>query len=253
MRQKLLLTLFNMLGDALISLSVSANQETIPSLDKNDLVGTWQALMGQRSPTLFHMEINATGDSYLVQVRRLLSSEVRDGVVRLRFEATQSKELREVMLYDVWIIGTGNALAIEAQLYNGKDPPAGPPSAEHYNITFIKGPWTRAVADASRTAEKRISDLAGVESGTGIEGVITAGPVPGGEDSLPLHNGTFIVENQKETVASFTTDHQGRFRVSLKPGHYSVWIMGKKNGPFGVDVAAGQMTKVKWRLDTGIR
>jgi hypothetical protein len=187
-------------------------------------------------------------------VRRLLSSQVKDGTVRLHFEAAPSKELRDMMPYDVWMIGTGNALAIEGQLYMGKDPPRGGlPSAEHYNITFIKGPWTRAVAEASRIAEERISDLAGVEFGTGVEGVITAGPLPGGEDSAPVQNSTFIVENQKETVASFTTDHRGLFRVSLKPGHYSLWTMGKKNGPFGVDVAAGQMTKVKWRLDTGIR
>jgi hypothetical protein len=67
------------------------------------------------------------------------------------------------------------------------------------------------------------------------------------------------VENEKGAeVASFTTDDQGRFRVSLAAGHYTVSKEGKKRGighfgPFPVDVVAGQMTKVAWECDTGIR
>src|SRR5213592_1181723 len=63
------------------------------------------------------------------------------------------------------------------------------------------------------------------EPGTGIEGVITFGPTQGGPirpgipSSAPLANATFVVENEKGAVASFTTDGQGRFRVSLTPGH----------------------------------
>src|SRR5260370_649744 len=66
-------------------------------------------------------------------------------------------------------------------------------------------------------------------SGTGIEGVITFGPTQGGPiradtpSSKPLANATFVVENEKGAeVASFTTDDQGRFRVPLTPGHYTV-------------------------------
>ncbi len=103
------------------------------------------------------------------------------------------------------------------------------------------------------------------ESGTGIEGVIMFGPTQGGPiradipSSKPLANATFVVENEKGAeVASFTTDDQGRFRVPLTPGHYTVSKEGKKRGighygPFDVVVLAGQMTRVEWECDTGIR
>jgi hypothetical protein len=102
-------------------------------------------------------------------------------------------------------------------------------------------------------------------SGTGIEGVITFGPTQGGPiradtpSSKPLAHATFVVENEKGAeVASFTTDDQGRFRVPLTPGHYTVSKEGKKHGighygPFDVVVLAGRMTKVEWECDTGIR
>lgn len=102
------------------------------------------------------------------------------------------------------------------------------------------------------------------EPNTGVEGVITISPtqpgparidVPG---SKPLPNTAFVVENEKGEVASFTTDEQGRFRVSLPVGHYTVSMKRKKMrigrfGPFSVEVAAGKMTKVQWDCDTGMR
>ncbi len=68
------------------------------------------------------------------------------------------------------------------------------------------------------------------DRGTGIEGVITVsptrpGPIRAGSDipnAAPLPNAVFSVENEKGKVTSFTTDNQGRFRVSLKPGHYVI-------------------------------
>jgi hypothetical protein len=102
-------------------------------------------------------------------------------------------------------------------------------------------------------------------SGTGIEGVITFSPTQPGPisadapSSKPLADITFVVENnQGAEVASFTTDVQGRFRVPLAPGHYTVSRKGKKGGPgrfgpFDVDVRADQMTSVTWECDTGIR
>ena len=100
---------------------------------------------------------------------------------------------------------------------------------------------------------------------TGIEGVITFSPTQPGPiradapSSQPLPNVTFAIENEKGAeVASFTTDDQGRFRVVLAPGHYTVSKKGKKGGPgrfgpFDVDVRADQMTRVTWECDTGIR
>jgi hypothetical protein len=99
---------------------------------------------------------------------------------------------------------------------------------------------------------------------TGVEGVITVSPVRGGParlgvpNSRPLTNTDFVVQNDKGPVTSFTTDDQGQFRVSLAPGHYTVSIKERKGsigryGPFDVDVVAGQVTKVEWQCDTGMR
>jgi hypothetical protein len=99
---------------------------------------------------------------------------------------------------------------------------------------------------------------------TGIEGVISIGPIRGGPsrvgvaDSKPLANVAFVVKNEKTTVASFTTDDQGRFKVPLAPGHYVVAMKeGKPRlghyGPFEVDVVQGTTTKVQWNCDSGIR
>ena len=101
-------------------------------------------------------------------------------------------------------------------------------------------------------------------AGTGIEGVITISPIKAGPiradapASRPIANAAFAVEDQKGEIASFTTDSDGRFRVSLAPGHYKVSLKGRTSsigryGPFEVDVVAGQMTKVQWQCDSGMR
>ncbi len=99
---------------------------------------------------------------------------------------------------------------------------------------------------------------------TGIEGVIVLSPnrpgpirkdMPG---SGPLANIEFVVRKGDKAVSSFTTDAKGAFHVSLPPGHYTVerkdWT-GRIGhfGPFEVDVAAGEATKVEWRCDSGMR
>ena len=77
-------------------------------------------------------------------------------------------------------------------------------------------------------------------------------------DSKPLGNTTFVVKKADLTVASFTTDDQGRFRISLPSGHYSILKKDWKSrvgfyGPFEVDIAAGQIKKVQWNCDTGMQ
>jgi hypothetical protein len=99
---------------------------------------------------------------------------------------------------------------------------------------------------------------------TGIEGVITVSPTHGGPvrpgmtSSAPLANAAFVVGNETKAVTEFTTDDHGRFKVSLPPGHYTVTKKNRQKGigrygPFDVDVVAGQMTKVEWQCDTGMR
>ena len=99
---------------------------------------------------------------------------------------------------------------------------------------------------------------------SGIEGVITISPANPGPiradalGSVPLANATFVVEKNNGEVTSFITDDQGRFRVSLSPGHYKISLKGRKTtigrfGPFEADVAPGKMTNVQWECDSGIR
>ena len=99
---------------------------------------------------------------------------------------------------------------------------------------------------------------------TALEGVISAGPIQGGPtrqgvpDSRPLANIEFLVAKANSAVASFQTDAQGRFQISLPPGHYKIsrkdWNGGVGSyGPFEVDVVAGQVKRVQWSCDTGLR
>jgi len=102
------------------------------------------------------------------------------------------------------------------------------------------------------------------EASAGLEGSISLHTISGGPvrqgvpDSKPLANTTFVVRQEERVVTSFTTDAQGRFRVSLPPGHYSI---SKKDwqsrvgffGPFPVDIMPGQIKKVQWNCDTGMQ
>jgi hypothetical protein len=99
---------------------------------------------------------------------------------------------------------------------------------------------------------------------SGIEGVITITPAKPGPTrvgdaaSAPLPKATFAVEKNDGEVTSFITDEQGRFRVSLPPGHYKISLKGRTTGigrfgPFEADVAQGKMTNVQWECDSGIR
>ena len=99
--------------------------------------------------------------------------------------------------------------------------------------------------------------------GTGVEGTITISPSHPGPtrvdepNAAPMKNVEFAVENESGGVASFITDELGKFRVSLKPGHYKISVKGENRirrcGPFEVDVDAGQATKVEWNCDSGMR
>lgn len=88
---------------------------------------------------------------------------------------------------------------------------------------------------------------------------ISGGPVVQGvPDSKPLAHTTFVVKKEGVAVATFTTDEQGRFRISLPSGHYSVSKKDWKSrvgfyGPFEVDIPAGQIRKVQWKCDTGMQ
>ncbi len=154
-------------------------------------------------------------------------------------------------------------------------PPRGQFVCKPIARTFARGNFS-TLDNCMRTFERIIFGLivvssfflhnaeSGQDSGTGIEGVITISPAfPGptrvdAPDSKPLPDTAFVVQNEKGEVASFTTDEQGRFKVSVPAGHYTVALKGRKGrigrfGPFEVDVVAGKMTQVEWKCDSGIR
>jgi Carboxypeptidase regulatory-like domain len=100
---------------------------------------------------------------------------------------------------------------------------------------------------------------------TGIAGVVMVsptrpGPTKKGSESAnaaPLPNATFSVTGDDGAVKTFTTDSNGRFQISLRPGRYVVLLaenrFPKPCGPFEVSVEEGKMTNVEWRCDSGMR
>jgi hypothetical protein len=99
---------------------------------------------------------------------------------------------------------------------------------------------------------------------SGIEGTILVSPTRGGpirkDDGpsvAPVTNTLFVVKAGEATVKTFTTDGEGRFQVALTPGHYVIEREGAAprigRWRFEADVAAGQMTRVNWTADSGMR
>ena len=98
---------------------------------------------------------------------------------------------------------------------------------------------------------------------SGIEGVILVSPSHPGPirkdqpDAAPAPNITFVVMRDNARITSLTTDSEGRFRLSLPPGHYTVLRddPGAKigNWRFEADVKPGEVTTVRWTADSGMR
>lgn len=98
---------------------------------------------------------------------------------------------------------------------------------------------------------------------SGIEGVICVSPSRPGPlrkdapNIAPAAHIEFVVKKGDARVGSFTTNAEGRFRISLPPGHYIV--MREDPGAaighwrFEVDVLAAEVAKVSWTGDSGMR
>jgi hypothetical protein len=105
--------------------------------------------------------------------------------------------------------------------------------------------------------------LACAGTASGVEGSIRIGPVqggpirPGSRATQPLAAAEFVVRQNGKVITTFRTDAEGKFRLSLSPGHYSVMRKeaGKIGffGPFEFDVVPGKMKTVDWECDSGIR
>jgi hypothetical protein len=78
---------------------IAANEAGPPSITKKTLVGSWEAV-SPYNPCIYRLEIAERGPSYLVYILsrhpimfRLVSSEVHDGHVTLRFRRMRKSEL----------------------------------------------------------------------------------------------------------------------------------------------------------------
>jgi hypothetical protein len=98
---------------------------------------------------------------------------------------------------------------------------------------------------------------------SGVEGTVMISPARPGPtridepDAAPAPNVDFVVKRGEDKVATFKTDEAGKFKVTLPPGHYV--IMREDPGArigrwrFEVDVVAGEVAKVNWKADSGMR
>jgi hypothetical protein len=98
----------------------------------------------------------------------------------------------------------------------------------------------------------------------GIEGLVSISPTHGGpsrqgvNESAPMANTPFIVEGTAGTVATFTTDEQGKFHVPLPPGRYSIRIKtpamkGRGCGLVDIQVTSDGFKKITLNCDSGMR
>lgn len=145
-----------------IPLVSTAWQDPLPPLNKKTIVGVWEAIP-EDARLLYHMEINAKGDSYLALnfhpkspyhgVFKLLSSKIQDGNIKLHFHSITEKDA----LTDLWIDGKGVGHGGDSGVIdgiissdNGK--------TDRQKIKFMKGTWTRNLAEQSKMAEKSIAN-----------------------------------------------------------------------------------------------
>jgi len=115
-----------------------------------------------------------------------------------------------------------------------------------------------ALACMTAVAETPSPNTSGIE-GTIVVSPSRPGPIRKGEDPsvAPVGNTQFVVKSGDATVKTFTTDGEGHFQVALLPGHYVILREGAApmvgRWRFEADVVAGQMTKVNWTADSGMR
>jgi hypothetical protein len=152
---------------ALIPLITLADIIPEPPLAQGNLPGSWEAVAEADSTlrAVYRMEIADQGESYLVEVRhypnpppyvyllaRLVSSDLKDGKIRLSFAPFRIKS-------------EFDAIVIEASAF-GKEQPAicgklTKRSSSGYTqteqVNFKKGPTFAALLEASKVAEEAIN------------------------------------------------------------------------------------------------
>jgi hypothetical protein len=127
----------------------------------------------------------------------------------------------------------------------------------HAYLSII-GPTLMALFSVTAVAETPAPGTSGIE-GTIVVSPIRPGPIRKDEERsvAPVRNAQFAIKAGDATVKTFTTDGEGRFQVALPPGHYVIVKEGAAarigRWRFEADVIAGQVTKVNWTADSGMR
>ena len=125
-------------------------------------------------------------------------------------------------------------------------------------LISIVGATSVAIFSMTAMAETPPPNTSGIV-GTIVVAPIRPGPIRKDEEAAvaPVRNAQFAVKAGDATVKTFTTDDEGRFQVALPPGHY---VIVREGAPshigrwrFETDVIAGQLTKVNWTADSGMR
>jgi hypothetical protein len=127
----------------------------------------------------------------------------------------------------------------------------------HASLSFIAATLI-ALACMTAVAETPAPGTSGIEGRIAVS-PIRPGPIRKGEEPsvAPVTNAQFVVKAGDAIVKTFTTDGEGHFQVSLPPGHYVILREGAAprvgRWRFEADVVAGQVTKVNWTADSGMR
>ena len=127
----------------------------------------------------------------------------------------------------------------------------------HVHISIV-GAMLIALFSMKTVAETPPPGTSGIE-GTIVVSPIRPGPIRKDEEPsvAPVRNAQFTIKAGDATVKTFTTDGEGRFQVALTPGHYVIVKEGAAarigRWRFEADVVAGQVTKVNWTADSGMR
>lgn len=132
-----------------------------------------------------------------------------------------------------------------------------------YQVMNLRSCWVGVLVLCALVFRVVMAEPTATPVTSGIEGVVMVspnrpGPIRKDRPSAgPARNVEFVVKRGDSRVASFTTDAEGRFRISLPPGQYVVLRedAGARIGHwrFEAAVAAGAMTTVNWVADSGMR
>jgi hypothetical protein len=139
-----------------------STQTVYPSLTRQTLVGTWEAICGiGASPFVLHIVIGPSDSgSYLSEIYvdsmkgRLFRMEfctVTDGKVTLRFRSKDG--------FSYWIEGDGYGDVEHAFIHARLGTESQPPGAGPSNLYIEKGAWIRRLGEASMRAAENINNV----------------------------------------------------------------------------------------------